>query len=74
MAHDTQYCNFRYIFGTAYSVNTDASEISPERSDFVNYGKAIVDIVEGAICVNRRLASQELGTYGSLQTRPYFES
>ena len=29
MAHETQYCSFRYIFGTAYSAKTDASEMSP---------------------------------------------
>jgi len=29
MAQETQYCNLRYILGTVYSVNTDASEISP---------------------------------------------
>jgi len=33
MAQETQYCNFRYILGTVYSGNTEASEISPiERS------------------------------------------
>lgn len=32
MAQDTQYCNFRYILGTVYSANTEASEISPGRS------------------------------------------
>lgn len=29
MAQETQYCNLRYILGTVYSGNTDASEISP---------------------------------------------
>ena len=29
MAQETQYCNFKYILGTAYSGKTDASEISP---------------------------------------------
>lgn len=29
MAHETQYCSFKYIFGTAYSGKTEASEISP---------------------------------------------
>lgn len=29
MAQDTQYCNLRYILGTAYSGKTEASEISP---------------------------------------------
>ena len=29
MAQETQYCNLRYIFGTAYSAKTEASEISP---------------------------------------------
>lgn len=29
MAQETQYCSFRYILGTAYSGNTDASEMSP---------------------------------------------
>jgi len=28
MAQETQYCNFRYILGTVYSGNTEASEIS----------------------------------------------
>ncbi|CAL3971669.1 unnamed protein product [Diplocarpon coronariae] len=30
MAHETQYCSLRYILGTVYSGNTDASEISPQ--------------------------------------------
>ena len=29
MAQDTQYWSFKYIFGTAYSAKTEASEISP---------------------------------------------
>ena len=29
MAHETQYCSFRYIFGTEYSGKTEASEMSP---------------------------------------------
>ena len=29
MAQETQYCSLRYILGTVYSGNTDASEISP---------------------------------------------
>jgi hypothetical protein len=29
MAQDTQYCSLRYIFGTEYSVKTEASEMSP---------------------------------------------
>lgn len=29
IAHETQYWSFKYIFGTAYSANTEASEISP---------------------------------------------
>lgn len=29
MAHETQYCSFRYILGTEYSGKTEASEISP---------------------------------------------
>lgn len=29
MAQETQYCSFRYIFGTEYSLKTEASEISP---------------------------------------------
>ena len=29
MAQETQYCSLRYIFGTAYSGKTEASEISP---------------------------------------------
>lgn len=29
MAHDTQYCSFKYILGTEYSAKTEASEISP---------------------------------------------
>ena len=29
IAQETQYCNLRYILGTVYSGNTDASEISP---------------------------------------------
>jgi len=28
MAQETQYCSFRYIFGTVYSEKTEASEIS----------------------------------------------
>jgi hypothetical protein len=31
MAQETQYCSLRYILGTVYSGNTDASEISPRR-------------------------------------------
>lgn len=33
MAQDTQYWSFRYILGTAYSGNTEASEISPAKSN-----------------------------------------
>jgi hypothetical protein len=29
MAQETQYCSLRYILGTVYSANTEASEISP---------------------------------------------
>ena len=29
MAQETQYCSFRYIFGTVYSLKTEASEMSP---------------------------------------------
>lgn len=29
MAHETQYCSFRYILGTEYSAKTEASEMSP---------------------------------------------
>jgi hypothetical protein len=29
IAQETQYCSLRYILGTVYSGNTDASEISP---------------------------------------------
>jgi hypothetical protein len=29
IAQETQYCSFRYIFGTEYSLKTEASEISP---------------------------------------------
>jgi hypothetical protein len=29
MAQETQYCSLRYILGTVYSGNTEASEISP---------------------------------------------
>jgi hypothetical protein len=29
MAQETQYWSFKYIFGTAYSAKTEASEISP---------------------------------------------
>ena len=36
MAHETQYCNLRYIFGTAYSGKTDASEISPDSQSKVS--------------------------------------
>jgi hypothetical protein len=32
MAQETQYCSLRYILGTVYSGNTEASEISPVRS------------------------------------------
>jgi len=32
MAQETQYCSLRYILGTVYSGNTDASEISPRDS------------------------------------------
>ena len=32
MAQETQYCSLRYILGTVYSGNTEASEISPGRS------------------------------------------
>jgi hypothetical protein len=34
MAQETQYCNLRYILGTVYSGNTDASEISPKRRQY----------------------------------------
>ena len=33
MAQETQYCSFKYIFGTAYSAKTEASEISPEHDN-----------------------------------------
>lgn len=29
IAQETQYCSLRYILGTVYSENTEASEISP---------------------------------------------
>lgn len=30
IAQETQYCSLRYILGTVYSANTEASEISPD--------------------------------------------
>lgn len=33
IAQETQYCNLRYILGTVYSGNTDASEISRMAAD-----------------------------------------
>jgi len=33
MAQETQYCSFRYIFGTVYSEKTEASEISRIAAD-----------------------------------------
>lgn len=35
MAQETQYCSLRYILGTVYSGNTDASEISPREDDML---------------------------------------
>jgi hypothetical protein len=33
IAQETQYCSLRYILGTVYSANTEASEISPGTHD-----------------------------------------
>jgi hypothetical protein len=33
MAQETQYCSLRYILGTVYSANTEASEISRIAAD-----------------------------------------
>jgi hypothetical protein len=39
MAQETQYCNLRYILGTVYSGNTEASEISPVKLNVSIFSK-----------------------------------
>jgi len=41
MAQETQYCNLRYILGTVYSGNTEASEISPADGQYGLFGSVL---------------------------------
>lgn len=70
MAQETQYCSLRYILGTVYSANTEASEISPAKCPWLAKCPVAREVGEVG------LAEEVVGnpgpsvTYGSQQTQP----
>lgn len=60
MAQLTQYCSFRYIFGTAYSANTEASEMSRIAADSTMF-RMVKRLMALSFGVHREQLTQRMG-------------